>query len=309
MAANILIVDDDEIVREVALSVLGPCGYGLDTAADGLAAWEKIDSDSTSFDLMLLDKQMPRLDGISLLKRLRSDCRFHDLPVIMLTTDSHQEDIIEGLAAGASYYLTKPSTADVLTLVIKNALDEFRQKRELRAQIGRHKNNLNLLRRADFSCRTLSEARDLALFLADATMDPTRTVTGYSELLINAIEHGNLGISYAEKSQLLSEGRWLEEVEARLQHPDYSCRKVDVTLEKTAVACNVTITDQGKGFNWKTYIEFKPERAFDLHGRGIAMSRTISFDRLEYLAHGSSVVTTVWLPGSLPNTRSDGKLA
>jgi CheY-like chemotaxis protein len=200
MPVNLLIVDDNAVVRAVIEEMLEPCGYALDTAEDGWAAWEKIDGDPSRFDLMLLDKQMPRLDGISLLKRLKVDGRFKDLPVIMLTSDDRQEDIIEGLAEGAHYYLTKPSTEDVLR-VINSALDELRQKRELRALVGRQANNLTLLRRGEFCCRTLSEARDLALLLADASMNPERTVTGYSELLINAIEHGNLGISYAEKSR------------------------------------------------------------------------------------------------------------
>ncbi|MCX7166564.1 MAG: response regulator [Rhodocyclales bacterium] len=296
MAARLLVVDDDELIRMLTRDALEESGYSIDIAEDGLVAWEKIDGDPSRFDLMLLDKQMPRLGGIALLKRMKEDGRFKDLPVVMLTSDSRQEDIIEGLAEGARYYLTKPSTEDVLKLVIKNALDEFRQKRELRALIGRHTNNLNLLRRAEFCCRTLSEARDLALLLADASMDPARTVVGYSELLINAVEHGNLGISYAEKNQLLIDGRWLEEVEARLEHPDYSGRLVSVVLEKTATACRVTITDQGKGFDWQTYVEFSPERVFDLNGRGIAMSRAVSFDKLEYMGNGSSVVTTVHWP-------------
>jgi len=242
---------------------------------------------------VLLDKHMPRLDGISLLKRIKADVRFNDLPVIMLTGDNGQQDIIEGLAAGAYYYLTKPSTEEVLNRVIKNALNEWRQKRELSALIGQHKNNLNLMQRAEFRYRNLSEARDLALLLADASMDPARTLNGYSELLINAVEHGNLGISYAEKSALMSEGRWADEVEARLQHTDYSGHQVIVTLEKTANASRVTITDQGNGFDWQAYVEFSPERVFDLHGRGIAMSKAISFDSLDYLGNGNCVVTTV----------------
>jgi CheY-like chemotaxis protein/anti-sigma regulatory factor (Ser/Thr protein kinase) len=293
MAANLLVVDDDEFIRSLVGGVLESCGYDVDTAVDGLAAWGKIDNEPSRFDLILLDKQMPRLDGISLLKRIKTDDRFKDLPIIMLTGDNRQQDISEGLAEGAYYYLIKPSTGEVLKVVVKNALDDFAKTRELRKLIGRHANNLNLLRKGEFCCRTLSEAKDLALLLADASLDPARTVNGYSELLINAIEHGNLGISYADKSRLLREGRWTEEVEARLQHPDYSIRVVNVALEKTANASSVTISDQGNGFDWRQYVEFSPERAFDLHGRGIAMSRAISFDSLEYLGNGNSVVTTV----------------
>lgn len=298
MSSNLLVVDDDEFFRSLTRETLEESGYTVETAEDGLVAWENMDTAPGRFDLLLLDKQMPRLDGISLLKRIKSDERLKEVPVIMLTGDNRQEDIIQGLAAGASYYLTKPSGGDVLLHVIKNALDEFREKRELRDLIGKQSSNLNSLRRAEFCYRTLAEAKELALLLAEASRDPLRTVNGYSELLINAVEHGNLAISYAEKNRLMREGRWKEEVDTRLQDPKYSYRQVNVSLEKTADASIVTIADQGEGFNWQAYVEFSPERVFDLNGRGIAMSRAISFDSLEYLGNGSRVVTTVRLPGA-----------
>jgi CheY-like chemotaxis protein len=293
---NLLVVDDDDFFRSMTRETLEESGYTVDTAEDGLAAWEKIDQAPAQFDLMLLDKQMPRQDGISLLKRIKADARLKELPVVMLTGDNRQQDIIEGLAAGASYYLIKPSSEDVLLLVIKNALDEFRKKRELRELVGKHESSLSLLRRADYSFRTLTEANDLALLLADASMNPARTVNGYAELLINAVEHGNLGITYVEKGQLITAGRWEEEVASRLRDPRFAQRYVDVTLERTPVASIVAITDQGQGFNWQSYVEFSPERVFDLHGRGIAMSKAISFDSLEYCGNGNKVVATVRYP-------------
>lgn len=296
MSGRLLVVDDDEFVRVLMEEMLGQCGYDVETAADGLLAWEAIERDPGRYDLMLLDKQMPRLDGISLLRRIRDDSRFADLPVIMLTADTSPEDVSEGLAAGAHYYLTKPSSEDVLKVVIKSALAESRQKRDLRALAGRHAGSLGLLHRAEFRCRTLAEAKDLALLLADASMDPARTVVGYSELLINAVEHGNLGISYADKSRLLESGRWAEEVADRLRSPDYAARMVAVTLERIDGASRVTIADQGPGFDWRSYLEFSAERVFDLHGRGIAMSKAVSFDSLEYQGSGNVVVATVRLP-------------
>jgi CheY-like chemotaxis protein/anti-sigma regulatory factor (Ser/Thr protein kinase) len=292
----LLVVDDDEIVRVLMEEVLGQCGYAVETVEDGQAAWQAIDSDPARYDLMLLDKQMPRLDGISLLRRIRADSRFTDLPVIMLTADTSPEDVSQGLAEGAHYYLTKPPTDEVLTVVIKSALAESSQKRELRAMVGRHAGTLALLCRAEFTYRNLAEARDLALLLADASMDPARTVVGYSELLINAVEHGNLGISYGDKGQLLREGRWVEEVEARLRHPEHAASRVRVILEKVDGTSRVTIIDQGAGFDWQSYLEFSAERVFDIHGRGIAMSKSMSFDSLEYLGNGNTVVTTVGLP-------------
>lgn len=296
MNSRILVVDDDEFIRVLMQEMLGQVGYDVEVAEDGQAAWEALDAVPGRCDLVLLDKQMPRLDGLSLLKRIRGDGRFGDLPVIILTADTSPEDVSEGLAAGAHYYLTKPSTEDVLKVVIKSALAESRQKRELRALAGRHVVSLSLLRHAKFRYRTLGEAKDLALLLADASMDPGRTVVGYSELLINAVEHGNLGISYADKSRLLEAGTWADEVEARLRDPAYAGREVEVTLERVEGLSQVTIVDQGPGFDWQSYLEFSPERVFDLHGRGIAMSKSVSFDSLEYRGNGNVVVASVRLP-------------
>lgn len=293
MTANILLVDDDEVFRRLTTKILEKCGYRVETAVDGMDAWEKICSDPHRFDLMLLDKQMPRLDGISLLRRVRADRRFDDLPAVMLTADRYKDDLIQGLAAGAICYLVKPAGRGILEHTIKNVLTESQQKRELRKLIGQQASYMKLLRRAQFSFKSLAEANDLALMLAEVSMNPARTLNGYQELLINAVEHGNLGITYAEKGQLLLQDRWADEVEARLQRPEYAERDVSVRLEKTASALIVTIADQGQGFDWKPYIQFSPERAFDLHGRGIAMSTAVSFDCLEYQGAGNIVVATV----------------
>ena len=298
MADTLFVIDDDDFFRTVTQSVLEEAGYGVLMAEDGMSGWETLDQTPTCCDLILLDKNMPQLDGIALLKRIKSDPRFKDLPVIMLTGDDRQQDITEGLEEGAYYYLTKPSTEEVLLRVIRNALNDWQQKRELRAQIGLQKNNLGLMRRAEFSFKTLSEARDLALLLADASTAPERTLHGYSELLINAVEHGNLGITYAEKTALMNEGRLIEEIDSRLRHPNFAERMVVVALERTATTFAVTITDQGSGFDWQNYVEFSPERAFDLHGRGIAMSKALSFDRMEYMGKGNVVVTSLALPAA-----------
>lgn len=292
---KILVVDDDEFIRLITQTALEGAGYKVTSAEDGLEAWEKIDTDPSAFDLMLLDKQMPRMDGITLLQRIKSDVRFVNLPIVMLTGAAGTQDVAEGLANGAHYYLIKPSPEEILKLTIRNTLNELRNKRELREMAGHQKNSLRILRRAEFSFRTLAEARELALWLAEASDNPARTVNGYSELLINAVEHGNLGISYADKSRLLNEECWPSEVETRLADPAYANRHVSVVMEKTDADYKVTISDEGAGFDWEKYMEFSPERAFDLHGRGIAMSKMMSFDSLQYMGNGNTVVTTVKL--------------
>lgn len=290
---KLLLVDDDSFIQRVVGKSLTQLGYEVDSALDGQEAWEKIDANPDGYDLTLLDRDMPRMDGITLLKRIKADARLTGLPVIMLTGADRAEEVAEGLAAGAHYYLTKPATQIILHRVIQNALDDYSRTRELRELLGRQKSSLSLLRHVKIECRTLREARDIAVLLADASMNPARTVTGYSELLINAIEHGNLGITYEEKGRLLEDERWAEEIEKRLHMPPYADRVVEVVMDRRSDALVVTITDQGEGFDWNKYLKFGPERAFDLHGRGIAMSGELSFDSLEYLGKGNSVVTTV----------------
>lgn len=297
MSIKVLLVDDDVMFRTLTGRFLEKSGYTIESAEDGLVAWEKLES-AAQFDLVLLDRQMPGLDGIALLAKIRADKRFGDLPVIMLTAADSEAEVAEGLAAGAYYYLTKPTTRSLLELVIKNVLEESRQRSKLREQLGRQANSLLLMQRAEFVFRTLDEAKDLAVTLAETSLNPERTFLGYFELLTNAVEHGNLGITYEEKSQLLLEDRWGEEVESRLGDPRYADRVVRVSLERCATDVSVTIVDQGAGFDWQSYIEFHPGRAFDLHGRGIAMTKMVSFDRLEYLGNGNAVRVTVALPGA-----------
>jgi len=293
MTAKILLVDDEEFLRDFTADNLMELGYTVDTAEDGLDGWEKISQAKVKYDLILLDKNMPRMNGIELLTRMKADPRLAEVPVVMLSGAGHPQEIAEGLAVGAYYYLTKPTPLHVLESVIKNTLQDANNRRELRTRLSQQKNGLLLVRRAEIVYRTLQEAADLALLLAEASLDPLRTVNGYSELLVNAVEHGNLGISYQEKSRLLLAGGWREEIESRLRNPRFTEQQVSVILEKTQAALVVTITDQGAGFDWQNYLAFSTERAFDLNGRGIAMSKAISFDALEYLGKGNSVKTTV----------------
>jgi DNA-binding response OmpR family regulator len=293
MTAKILLVDDEEFLRDFTADNLMELGYTVDTAEDGLDGWEKISQAKVKYDLILLDKNMPRMNGIELLTRMKADPRLAEVPVVMLSGAGHPQEIAEGLAVGAYYYLTKPTPLHVLESVIKNTLQDANNRRELRTRLSQQKNGLLLVRRAEIVYRTLQEAADLALLLAEASLDPLRTVNGYSELLVNAVEHGNLGISYQEKSRLLLAGGWREEIESRLRNPRFTEQQVSVILEKTQAALVVTITDQGAGFDWQNYLAFSTERAFDLNGRGIAMSKAISFDGLEYLGKGNSVKTTV----------------
>ena len=134
---------------------------------------------------------------------------------------------------------------------------------------------------------------NVAILLAKSCPDPEKAVVGLSEILVNGVEHGNLGITYEEKSVLNEAGRWNAEVDRRLSLPENAEKRVTVRLEQRADAVHFSIEDEGDGFDWESYLEVEPERLFDNHGRGIAMSRLASFDDMTYNDKGNRVDAVV----------------
>jgi hypothetical protein len=113
--------------------------------------------------------------------------------------------------------------------------------------------------------------------------------------MVNAVEHGNLGISYAEKSHLKRDDAWEAEIARRQALPEYRGKLARVSMQRTATEMVFSIRDEGAGFDWRRYLDFDPERAFDPNGRGIALARMMSFSRVEYGESGSEVVAAVKL--------------
>ncbi|WP_108652930.1 response regulator [Dongshaea marina] len=107
MAKTILIVDDSASVRKVVGMALRDAGYEVIEAVDGVDALSKME-DLKKVHLIISDVHMPNMDGISFLKEVKRNPRSKFTPVIMLTTESAEEKIREGKAAGAKAWVTKP---------------------------------------------------------------------------------------------------------------------------------------------------------------------------------------------------------
>jgi hypothetical protein len=112
---------------------------------------------------------------------------------------------------------------------------------------------------------------------------------GLLELLLNAVEHGNLGLTYADKSALLASGDWEEEIQRRLDAPGGGARQAELEFVREGTVLRFKLVDGGSGFEWQRYIQMDPARAFDAHGRGIAMARMLTFPDLEYHGTGNTV--------------------
>jgi DNA-binding response OmpR family regulator len=296
--SQILVVEDDDIIADLIAIHLSERGCQVTRSEDGLAAWELIERSTRVFDAILLDRGMPRMDGLTLLSKLRDHPETAQAPVIMVTAMDDKASILEGIKAGAYYYLTKPLQIELLLVVVQAAVAQSRQYRQVQESVRQNEQALHFLAAATFHYRRLDEVNALAGLLARLCPQPDRVASGLHELMINAVEHGNLGIDYAAKSQLLLEDDLMAELGRRQKLPENAAKRVEIRFERTPEAILFTIQDQGEGFAWNSYLDFDPERVFDLNGRGIAMARAKSFDTLEYLGNGNTVRVSVVLRGA-----------
>lgn len=134
MADRILVVDDDPDVSLFVEINLRDAGFGVELAADGIQALEK--TRETEPDLLVLDIMMPRLDGLEVAERLRSDHRTRHIPIIMLTGKATSADRVLGLTAGADDYVIKPFDPVELVARVKGLLNRTREMRSLSPLTG-----------------------------------------------------------------------------------------------------------------------------------------------------------------------------
>ncbi|MDE3060792.1 MAG: hypothetical protein KGJ06_07260 [Pseudomonadota bacterium] len=113
-------------------------------------------------------------------------------------------------------------------------------------------------------------------------------VTGIYELLLNAVEHGNLGIGFATKTALVRQGIWLEEINRRLALPENADKEVEISLLRDDRQCRLTIGDQGGGFAWHKYIGKLTDSSIP-NGRGLWIALHSNFARIAFNASGNKV--------------------
>ena len=292
---RVLVVDDEDFNRQTLRYCLEPVGFEIDEAGDGVEAWALLSKRGDRYDAILLDRRMPEMDGMAVLAKIKEDPALKDIPVIMQTAMDREEEIIDGIEAGVHYYLTKPYDIDVLVSVVRAATDDYARLRRVHTELAKRSGAIRLLVQGRFDLRTPQEADALGVMLASGLPRSAAVAMGLSELLINAIEHGNLELDYASKTDLMAAGQWDRIISERLELTPYRGRVVTVDVRRDPQKAVFTITDEGKGFDWRAYMDLTKERAFDTHGRGIAMARKLAFASLEYQGRGNIVVASVAL--------------
>lgn len=112
--AKFLVVDDFSTMRRIVHNLLKELGYSnIDEAEDGVAAMRKLEGGT--YDFVMTDWNMPNMDGLTLLQRVRADPELAKLPVLMVTAEAKRENILLAAQNGANGYIVKPFTASTLS--------------------------------------------------------------------------------------------------------------------------------------------------------------------------------------------------
>lgn len=151
-----------------------------------------------------------------------------------------------------------------------------------------------LLISVHFRFRLLQEASAIAEFLGKVCPNPRLHIMAIQEILMNAIEHGNLGISSEEKLELQKENRWLSEIEHRLKLPANINKYVNVKVTQSVSEMQIHVADDGQGFNWKDYKKLKTDNQ-STQGRGILMAENLAFKSIQYSEKGNEVTCVISL--------------
>ncbi len=121
MSIKVLVVDDSSTMRRIISRILQKMDITeIFQASDGVDALNLLSSNSV--DLILLDWNMPRMNGLGLVKNLRENSEFNSTSIIMVTTEAERSSVVEAVKAGANNYLAKPFTPDALIIKIKETL-------------------------------------------------------------------------------------------------------------------------------------------------------------------------------------------
>lgn len=290
---SVLIVDDEAINRLLLNEYLIDAGYDVVEADGGTQALEALNKEPNRFSAVLLDRMMPDMDGLTVLKQIKETEILQDIPVIMQTAKAMKSEIQEGLECGSYYYLTKPFDRKTLLTILQAAIEQFTAHQSLISELEDTTNTFSLMKTGLFECSTLIEARSLSKLLAISCPEPSRIVTGLSELIINGIEHGNLNISYDEKTLLIKEDNLYEEIDKRLNLEAYKDKKVRVEYQRNENDITFVISDQGNGFDYESFIDLDLSQILDSHGRGIAMAKLLSFSEISYQGCGNKVTAVI----------------
>jgi len=121
---KLLVVDDSSVIRKVIKAAADVLQMETEEAQDGIDALEKLSKIYREIDLILLDWNMPEMNGYDVLVEIKTNEKYKDIPVMMVTTEGQKSSIVAAVRAGADNYLTKPFTVEELESKIIECIGE-----------------------------------------------------------------------------------------------------------------------------------------------------------------------------------------
>lgn len=290
-SCTVLVIDPCRDTQAQILGHMQDRGFSVITATDPTAALATIEL--TAPDIVLTDSFMPEGTGLTLTRTLRT--RQVPCPVIVMAEERSEQAVIHALRAGAVDFLQKPIGVEELAHALQRA--RYLLPADMADTPG--------LVRSDYELTIDSDPRHIpgiVSWLIRATAGSLSETTQLhlrgtlQELLLNAVEHGNLEISYQIKQRAIDQSQLSQLVHERLAQPRLAQRTVTIHVhcDRQAGLLVYRITDQGKGFHWKTLLHRTTEacNAEDTSGRGIFLARSF-FPQLHYNDRGNEVTVPV----------------
>lgn len=290
---KILLIDDEPLVRDELGGILEDEGYEVICGADGEEGLTLFRDKSP--DMVITDIRMPRRDGLSVTGAIRREDP--GVPVAVITGHGTEAMAIEALRTGVTDFIKKPVRLDDLIAALAR-MEAARRPVEL--QMAELPSSVQMVEHAwTYSLATDRDAIpqfvDALLKRCAAGMDRSMVLEislCLRELVLNAVEHGNLGLTYEEKTLALEEGDLEDLLDKRSRLPEYADRRVTVTARRQERRLVIQIADQGAGFDWRSLPDpTDTPNLLDMHGRGILLAR-LSVDALEYNESGNEATVT-----------------
>lgn len=289
---GVLIVEDELTSHRKIVAALESELTDVRSAYTAEQALEMIRVESPQ--IIFTDINLPGISGIELMTRLRVEAP--SALFVVITGEDQEQLIIKCLKAGASDFITKPTSVEDLRLVLTRLLQhiEQREKKQLRVTLIEY---ARIELRLFSTNEAILPAVESIISLLRGFLDHReleRVEMGLNELIRNAYEHGSLGLSYEEKGVQSERGTLEATLCSRERAAQTAGRSISVTASISGGVFSCRVEDQGSGFGWDKDIEtqLSPlDRLTAANGRGLLLVRRV-FDTLQFNELGNCVTVT-----------------
>ncbi len=289
---HVLLIDDDEAVLEMVGEALTHFGMKVHAYANGERALRMLqDPASPPFDLVISDINMEGLDGFDVIHRVKAVQS--ELPVVLMTGQASLDYAIRAMRMGAVNLFQKPLTMRELVKSVFHLVETHRDFRLAQAGLR------GLMRETRHFCfhsdemdipSVVRHLTDRLVPMGFATQNNLDVIAmAFHEALVNALEHGNLELDSALKPDLFQErDLYQETLDQRLADPKFAKRRVEVFMDSMPDRFEVSIRDEGPGFDTRAALEEPDDALTRSCGRGLPLIRVV-MDEVRFSPTGNQI--------------------